>query len=125
MWPTEPGQSQSPFSSELARHPNVVGTHHIGASTDQAQRSIAQGTLEVIEAYLQGEVLNCVNLDENAVGRSCLTIRHLDRVGVLAQVFEALRRNGLNVQQMQNQIFSGADAAVAVADAASDAVIKV
>lgn len=113
VWPDEPSQKAGSFDSELARHPHVVGTHHIGASTEQAQDSIAEGTLEVIDAYLRGRIVNCVNLDQDAVGSSCLTIRHLDRVGVLAQVFEALRNHGLNVQQMQNQIFSGAEAAVA------------
>lgn len=27
--------------SDLARHPNVVGTHHVGASTAQAQAAVA------------------------------------------------------------------------------------
>ena len=113
VWPSEPGGKDGPFRSQLAAHPNVVGTHHIGASTLQAQRSIAEGTVAVIDAYLDGRIINCVNLNERAVGQSCLRIRHLDEVGVLAQVFEALRANGLNVQHMENQIFSGAGAAVA------------
>lgn len=113
VWPDEPSGSEGAFISALARHPRVVGSHHIGASTEQAQQSIAEGTVAVIEAYTRGQILNCVNLAEDAVGTSCLTIRHLDRVGVLAQVFGTLRRHGLNVQQMQNQIFSGGVAAVA------------
>lgn len=113
VWPSEPSQKEGSFSSELGRHPRVIGTHHIGASTSQAQDSVSAGTIEVIEAYLRGRVINCVNLDQNAVGTNYLTIRHLDRVGVLAQIFQVLRSNGLNVQQVQNQIFSGAAAAVA------------
>jgi len=42
-----------------------------------------------------------------------LTVRHLDRVGVLAKVFETLRGAGLNVQDMENQLFTGSVAAVA------------
>jgi ACT domain-containing protein len=42
-----------------------------------------------------------------------LSIRHYDEVGVLAQVLQALRRSGHNVQQMQNQVFVGSGAAVA------------
>lgn len=113
VWPQEPAGNAGSYSSALASHPEVVGTHHIGASTRQAQDSIAQGAVEVIQAYTLGQVKHCVNLNRDAVGTSCLTVRHLDQVGVLAQVFAVLRAGGLNVQQVQNQIFSGAAAAVA------------
>lgn len=126
VWNNEPGSGQDVFSSPLARHPGVVGTHHIGASTDQAQRSVAEGTVETIESYLNGDPINCVNIRRETTGESCLTIRHLDRVGVLAQVFAVLRSHGLNVQQMQNQVFVGGQAAVAsihVGTAPTDAVV--
>lgn len=57
----EPGSGQGEFQSELAAHSNVIGTHHIGASTQQAQLAVAQGVVEIIEAYGQGTVLNRVN----------------------------------------------------------------
>lgn len=113
VWADEPGGGHGEFDSVLARHPSVVGTHHIGAATEQAQDSVAEGTIEVIDSYLEGEVLNCVNLKTSSTGTSCLTVRHLDRVGVLAKVFAELRAQGLNVQQMQNQVFAGGKAAVA------------
>jgi len=126
VWNNEPGSGQDSFTSPLARHPGVVGTHHIGASTDQAQRSVADGTVETIESYLNGDPINCVNIRREPSGESCLTIRHLDRVGVLAQVFAVLRSHGLNVQQMQNQVFTGGQAAVAsihVGTAPNEAVV--
>lgn len=113
VWNDEPGSGQGSFGSPLAGHPGVVGTHHIGASTDQAQRSVAEGTVETIESYLSGDPINCVNIRREPTGESCLTVRHLDRVGVLAQVFAVLRSHGMNVQQMQNQVFVGGQAAVA------------
>jgi len=113
VWDGEPGGGADSFQSPLARHPGVVGTHHIGASTQQAQRSVAEGTMETIEAYVDGNPVNCVNIYSQPSGEACLSVRHLDRVGVLAQVFAVLRANGLNVQQMQNQIFQGGKAAVA------------
>ena len=113
VFPTEPSESKGSYSSPLAAHPNLIGSHHIGASTAQAQRSVAEGTIEVIEAYLAGEVINCVNLKAGGDGLHSLIVRHRDRVGVLAQVFAVLRAAGLNVQQMQNQIFGQAGAAVA------------
>jgi len=57
----EPGTPRGVFDSPLARHPNVYGTHHVGASTRQAQNAVAEGTLEVIDAFNDGTVLNCVN----------------------------------------------------------------
>jgi D-3-phosphoglycerate dehydrogenase len=42
-----------------------------------------------------------------------LVVRHRDRPGVLAHVFEHLRAGELNVQETENVIFEGAQAAVA------------
>ena len=42
-----------------------------------------------------------------------LIVRHRDRPGVLAQVFEALRTARINVQEIENVVFEGAEAAVA------------
>ncbi|MEM7324889.1 MAG: NAD(P)-dependent oxidoreductase [Actinomycetota bacterium] len=132
VYQNEPGSGTGTFSSKLAAHPAVVGTHHIGASTSQAQRSVANGTNEVIKAYIAGSPVNCVNLRLEPEGTWCLTIRHLDRVGVLANIFAVLRANGLNVQQMQNQVFTGGDAAVASinisappAEAVTDAIQEI
>ncbi len=58
----EPGASQGEFDSALARHPNVYGTHHIGASTEQAQNAIAAEIVHMLEEFGRGNVLHCVNL---------------------------------------------------------------
>jgi len=114
----EPSASTGPWESALARHPAVVGTHHIGASTEQAQRAIAAGVAEIVEAFSHGEVRHCVNLEPSRLGSATLTIRHLDRVGVLAEVLNRLSGAGLNVEHMENRIFRGGDAAVATIDVA-------
>lgn len=62
VYPDEPASGAADWSSPLAQHPNVVGTHHIGASTEQAQRAVADGVVEIVEAFQRGEVLNRVNL---------------------------------------------------------------
>ncbi|MFT3874420.1 MAG: phosphoglycerate dehydrogenase [Nocardioides sp.] len=112
----EPGSGRAEWDSPLARHPAVVATHHIGASTTQAQRAIAQGVTELIDAFVAGEVRDCVNLDPDRLGTIALTVRHLDRVGVLAQVLDRLSAAGLNVQHMVNRVFRGGQAAVAFID---------
>lgn len=120
VYPDEPASGAAEWSSKLAQHPNVVGTHHIGASTGQAQRAVADGVVEIVEAFARGEVLNCVNLAPRSLGTHSLHIRHYDRVGVLARVFDELRRRGLNVEQMQNRVFRGGNAAVATIDVVGD-----
>ena len=42
-----------------------------------------------------------------------LVVRHRDRPGVLAHVFTHLRQANLNVQETENIVFEGAEAAVA------------
>jgi D-3-phosphoglycerate dehydrogenase len=120
VYPDEPGSSATGWSSKLAQHPNVVGTHHIGASTAQAQKAVADGVVEIIDAYVRGEILNCVNLAPTRLGTHTLHVRHFDRVGVLAGVFDILRRRELNVEQMENRVFDGRNAAVATIDVVGD-----
>ncbi len=112
----EPGAGQGPWESALARHRNVVATHHIGASTNQAQRAIADGVAEIVDAFVAGEARHCVNLAPHRLGSATLTVRHLDRVGVLAKVLERLSVEHLNVEHMVNRVFRGGDAAVASID---------
>jgi D-3-phosphoglycerate dehydrogenase / 2-oxoglutarate reductase len=68
VYQDEPGRSTGQIDSRLARHPNVYGTHHIGASTEQAQQAIAEEVVRMLDAYQTGEVLHCVNLDPETAG---------------------------------------------------------
>ena len=61
VYNNEPGAGDSSFSSDIATHPGVCSTHHIGASTTQAQVAVSDGVLNVIAAYERGEFKNCVN----------------------------------------------------------------
>jgi D-3-phosphoglycerate dehydrogenase len=112
----EPSSGIAAWDSPLARHPCVVATHHIGASTSQAQRAIAQGVTEIVDAFTAGEARDCVNLDPDRLGSILLMVRHLDRVGVLAQVLDRLSSAHFNVQHMVNRVFRGGEAAVAFID---------
>ena len=117
----EPGTGRAEWDSPLARHPAVVATHHIGASTAQAQRAIAEGVAEIVDTFVTGEVRHCVNLDPDRLGTIALTVRHLDRVGVLAHVLDVLSTAHLNVQHMVNRVFRGGEAAVAFIDVEGEA----
>ena len=101
-----------PFAEPLLDLPNLYGTHHIGASTEQAQDAIAEEAIRIIETFVRsGLVLNCVNLASRTPAKCQLVVRHYDRVGVLAFVMDQIRRAGINIEEVQNVIFDGAAAA--------------
>lgn len=118
VYDDEPDSGSGSWDSPLGRHPNVVGTHHIGASTDQAQRATAAGVTEIVDAFMAGEPRHCVNLEPHRLGSVTLIARHLDRVGVLARILDQLSAAGLNVEHMENRVFRGGQAAVASIDVA-------
>ena len=65
--PATPEAELPPQLFELARLPGVFGTHHIGASTEQAQEAVADETVRIVRAFLaDGSVPNCVNAKETA-----------------------------------------------------------
>lgn len=110
----EPSGATGEFTDALIGLPNVYGTHHIGASTDQAQEAIAAETVRIIRTYMEtGKVPNVVNLCTRTPATHMLVVRHRDRPGVLAHVFDHLRTGNLNVQETENIIFEGAQAAIA------------
>ena len=114
VYANEPGSATAPFHDDLVTLPGVYGTHHIGASTDQAQEAIAAETVRIVRSYKEtGHVPNVVNLARRTPATHMLVVRHRDRPGVLAHVFSHLRQANLNVQETENIVFEGAQAAVA------------
>jgi D-3-phosphoglycerate dehydrogenase / 2-oxoglutarate reductase len=114
VYANEPTSATGPFADDVTGLPSVYGTHHIGASTDQAQEAIAAETVRIVRSYKEtGHVPNVVNLAQRTPATHMLVVRHRDRPGVLAHVFDHLRRGNLNVQETENIVFEGAQAAVA------------
>ena len=114
VFASEPAGSDRRLRERARVAPRVYGTHHIGASTDQAQEAIAAETVRIIRSYKDtGRVPNVVNLARRTPATHMLVVRHRDRPGVLAHVFDHLRGANLNVQETENIVFEGAEAAVA------------
>lgn len=110
----EPSGKEGDLAHPLAEHASVYITHHIGASTQQAQDATADEAVRVIDTYSEtGHVPNCVNMEQHSPATHLLTVRHLDRVGVLAAVLDEVRKANWNVQEMENLVFEGAKAACA------------
>ena len=70
--------------------------------------------MRIVASYKDtGKVPNVVNLARKTPATHMLVVRHRDRPGVLAHVFDCLRSGDINVQETENVIFEGAQAAVA------------
>ncbi|MFQ5776713.1 MAG: NAD(P)-dependent oxidoreductase [Terriglobia bacterium] len=114
VYAKEPATTSGAFEGDIIELGGVYGTHHIGASTEQAQEAIAEETLRILQEYREtGHVPNVVNLCAHSPATHVLVVRHRDRVGVLAHVLTGLRSAGINVQEMENVVFKGAEAAIA------------
>jgi D-3-phosphoglycerate dehydrogenase / 2-oxoglutarate reductase len=112
VFANEPPGGTGEFAGAIAKE--VYGTHHIGASTDQAQEAIAAETVRIITTFRNtGKVPNVVNLAKSTPATCSLIVRHLDRPGVLASVLDSISAARINVQEMENIVFEGAEAAVA------------
>jgi D-3-phosphoglycerate dehydrogenase len=102
------------FKSALAAHRNTTGTHHVGASTDQAQQAIADEVVRIVREYKEtGNAPNVINLCAKTPATRLLVVRHLNRPGVLALVVGEIGKANINIEDMQNVIFQGAEAACA------------
>src|SRR5882724_10262326 len=114
VYADEPTSARGEFTDKIVKEENLYGTHHIGASTDQAQEAIAAETVRIIRQFKEtGRVPNVINLAQQTPATYRLVVRHLDRPGVLANVLDAIKSEHINVQEMENIVFEGAEAAVA------------
>ena len=114
VYADEPSGGSGDYTGAIGKNAGVYGTHHIGASTAQAQEAIAAEAVRIITVFAAtGNVPNAVNIAETTPAVCALSVRHLDRPGVLAACLDAISRAGINVQGMSNTVFAGAEAAVA------------
>ena len=114
VYAVEPTSSTGEFQDAIVKEEGLYGTHHVGASTDQAQEAIAAETVRIVREFKEtGKVPNVVNLARQTPATHRLVVRHVDRPGVLAGVLDAIKAEQINVQEMENIVFEGAAAAVA------------
>lgn len=114
VYENEPGASEKASDFAIAQHPNFIGTHHVGASTEQAQEAIAAETVRIAMAYRDtGNPPNVVNRAARSRAKRLLVVRHHNRPGVLAHVVGAIGAAHINIEEMENIIYEGGHAACA------------
>lgn len=58
----EPVLAEGEYDGTLRSANNIIATHHIGASTNQAQEAVADEVVRIVGHFQQtGQALNCVN----------------------------------------------------------------
>jgi D-3-phosphoglycerate dehydrogenase len=114
VYQDEPTGGTGGFASAIGRQPGVYGTHHVGASTEQAQVAIAHEVVRIVHEYMHTRMVpNCVNRLAKSSATHVLAVRHRNRPGVLADVFRVLADRAINVEEVENIIYHGAQATCA------------
>lgn len=114
VFPNEPTTRVGRFAHPILSLPTVYATPHIGASTDAAQIAIAAECARILRSFVtKGEVPNVVNISATSWSRYQLVVRHVDKVGALANVLGVLKRHGINIHELDNTMFEGGRAACA------------
>lgn len=108
----EPEDKSGRVSSKLQTNPNVYVTHHIGASTEQAQNAVAEETVRIIKDFTtSGVIAHWVNRAKITDAKYQLVVKHYDKPGVLANILDVIRENQINVEEIENIVFEGGIAA--------------
>jgi len=104
----EPECKQGEFTSRFQKLENAYITHHIGASTKQAQFAVANDAVDIVRGYAkEGYVRNWLNHSKQTDAPWQLVVRHFDKPGVIANVMSELKEAKINAQELTNVIFDG------------------
>jgi D-3-phosphoglycerate dehydrogenase / 2-oxoglutarate reductase len=104
----EPEFKEGDFTSRFQELNQAYVTHHIGASTNQAQLAVAADAVDIVRGYVQkGHVRNWLNRCGQTDAPWQLVVRHYDKPGVIANVMSELKGANINAQELTNVIFEG------------------
>lgn len=103
VFPKEPKGKDDPFISELQQFPNVILTPHIGGSTEEAQKNIAEFvSTKIIEYINSGNTYLSVNIPNIQVPPQNHTHRllhlHENVPGIMAKINSILAENNINIE---------------------------
>ncbi len=104
----EPEEKAGEIKSPLQELKNVYVTHHIGASTEQAQNAVAAETVKIIKDFISsGVIAHWVNRAKISDAHYQLVVKHYDKPGVLANIMSIIRDKNINIEEIENVIFDG------------------
>ncbi|MGD8453037.1 MAG: NAD(P)-dependent oxidoreductase [Phycisphaerae bacterium] len=107
-----PTADSARYRCPLADLPGTIVTQHQGPLTEQAQHAIAAEVVRIARSFIvSGDITNCLNLLERSPATWQLVLRARDAVGVMASILEAVRADGINVEEISSRVFLGARAA--------------
>ena len=110
----EPKEGQCPFEGSIKNQTRAYCTHHIGASTDQAQEAVAHETVRIVADFMRtGIAPNAVNVTKSAKATHLLIVRYSQHPSVLPLVLNVLKEEGATVQEMENITLDGEQAVIA------------
>ncbi len=110
----EPAEKKAAFDNKLAKHPKVVGTHHIGASTIEAETAIGVEAVRMVKEYAATKkVNNCVNMAMDVKATHCITVKYMSTVGTLAGILAPFTEHKLKIEELHNEVFKDRHACVA------------
>eukprot|EP01022_Parablepharisma_sp_SALTPOND_P008053 TRINITY_DN135125_c1_g1_i1.p1 TRINITY_DN135125_c1_g1~~TRINITY_DN135125_c1_g1_i1.p1 ORF type:complete len:418 (-),score=82.79 TRINITY_DN135125_c1_g1_i1:65-1318(-) len=121
----EPAEKKAAFDNKLAKHPKVVGTHHIGASTKEAETAIGIEAVRMVREYgSMKKVNNCVNLAQDIKTTHNISVKYSSQVGTLADILAAFSKHGLKIEEVKNEVFKDRHACVAAVHFTGDVAKK-
>jgi D-3-phosphoglycerate dehydrogenase len=113
VFKNEPAGKEADFDHKLAKHPKVVGSHHVGASTLEAETAIGIEAVRMVKEYgASKKVNNCVNLAMDIKKTHCISAKYMSKVGALAAILAILDKNGLKIEELKNEVFKDRKACV-------------
>jgi len=75
VYQNQPSSKDTDWKPGLAELPGVSLTHHVGASTDQAQAAVAEEVIRIVESVIEcGDALHVVNKDSLKEEQLCVTL---------------------------------------------------
>lgn len=125
VFSAEPAEKKAAYDNKLAKHPKVVGTHHIGASTIEAETAIGIEAVRMVKEYgAMKKVNNCVNMAMDVKSTHCMSIKYKSEVGTLAAILGHFSEHKLKIEELRNEVFKDRHACVSTIHFTGDVAKK-
>ena len=105
----EPSSKECDWEHPLALHPRVYGSHHIGASTKQAEAEIGEEVVRICQVFSKtGQIddFNWVNKNKDS-SKNLLVIKAEKGAKTLAAIYTALEANNWEINSTESTSCKG------------------